>query len=199
METKQKTVTVEIPEGKMAVTERIKTIYDAQCELEQRAERGDSEARQLIKEYNSVNTSETSDDIVAYMQLRIITAALNEGWKPQFVNGGKRWCPYFSLLSKNEIDNMSDEDKDNRKLLLCGGSAYGVLPCCCSESYILYADRTISNACVGSRLVLKTFALGMYALQQFANEYIRFFIGDKASDAMPWREFEQKRKSSDNK
>ena len=59
METKQKTVTVEIPEGKMAVTERIKTIYDAQCELEQRAERGDSEARQLIKEYNSVNTSET--------------------------------------------------------------------------------------------------------------------------------------------
>ena len=48
MEKEKKTVTVEIPEGKMAVTERIKTIYDAQCELEQRAERGDSEARQLI-------------------------------------------------------------------------------------------------------------------------------------------------------
>lgn len=199
METKQKTVTVEIPEGKKAVTERIKTLYDAQYELEQRAGRGDCEVRQLIKEYNSVNTEETSDDIVAYMQLRIITAALNEGWKPQFVKGEKRWCPYFRLLSKDEIDNMSDEDKDSRKLLLCGGSAYGVSPYCCPESYILYADMTISNACVGSRLVLKTFALGMYALYQFASIYARFYIGDKASDAMPWREYEQKHKSSGNK
>lgn len=62
METKQKTVTVEIPEGKKAVwneqgvlqlvdeekanepkpvTERIKTFYDARCELEQWAERGE--------------------------------------------------------------------------------------------------------------------------------------------------------------
>ena len=141
METKQKTVTIEIPEGKKAVwneqgvlqlvddpkdiTERIKTLYDAQCELAQWAERGDCEAKQLIEEYNSVQTEGTSDDIVAYLQLRIITAALNEGWKPQFKEDEVRWFPFLVLWSKDEIDNMSDEEKDNRQLLQWDYSAYG--------------------------------------------------------------------------
>mgnify|MGYP006345717665 CR=1 FL=1 len=143
MEKEKKTVTVEIPEGKKVVwneqgvlqlvdeeeakkpkevTERIKTLYDAQCELAQWAERGDCEAKQLIEEYNSVQTEETSDDIVAYLQLRIITAALNEGWKPQFKEDEVRWFPYFILWTKDEIDNMSDEEKDKEKLLLWSGS-----------------------------------------------------------------------------
>lgn len=220
METKQKTVTVEIltveiPEGKKAVwneqgilqlvddepkdiTERIKTLYDAQCELAQRAERGDCLAHQLIEEYNSVNTSETSDDIVAYMQLRIIAAALNEGWEPQFTEDERRWYPYFVLWSKDKIDNMSDEDKDNRELLLWGGSALSGTTCGSSFS-VSNTIWSYASASLGSRLALKTEALATYAGRQFASVYARFFIGEKASDAMPWREYEQKRKSSGNK
>lgn len=219
METKQKTVTIEIPEGKKAVwneqgilqlidddkkanepkdvTERIKTLYDALSELEQRAGRGDCDARQLIKEYNSVNT-ETSDDIVACMQLRIITAALNEGWKPQFKEDEVRWFPYFILWSKDEIDNMSDEEKDDKQLLLWGGAACGGAFCgsSCSTSNLGWA---YANANIGSRLALKSEALATYAGRQFASVYARFYIGDKAKDAMPWREYEQKHESSDNK
>ena len=82
METKQKTITVEIPEWKKAVwneqgilqlvddkeanepkdiTERIKTFYDAMCELDRRAKLGDCEAKQLIEEYDSENISDASD------------------------------------------------------------------------------------------------------------------------------------------
>lgn len=219
METKKKTVTVEIPEGKKAVwneqgvlqlvddkeanepkevTERIKTLYDAQCELAQWAERGDCEAKQLIEEYNSVQTEETSDDIVAYLQLRIITAALNEGWKPQFKEDEVRWFPYFILWSKDEIDNMSDEEKDDKQLLLWGGYAYdGAF--CGSSSSNSSDGWTTATAYFGSRLALKTEALATYAGRQFASVYARFYIGDKAKDAMPWREYEQKHESSDNK
>ena len=220
METKQKTITVKIPEGKKAVwneqgvlqlvdddkkanepkpvSERIKTFYDAQCELEQWAELGDCEARQLIKEYNSVNTEETSDDIVAYMQLRIITAALNEGWKPTFKEGEMRWYPYLILWSKDEIDNMSDEEKDNRQLLQWDYSAYGGRICGSSYS-ISHVSGKRASASVSSRLSYKTPYLAMYAGHQFASIYARYFIGDKAIGAMPWREFEEKHKSSDNK
>ena len=219
MEKEKKTVTVEIPEGKKAVwneqgilqlvdeeeakkpkevTERIKTIYDAQCELEQRAELGDCLAHQLIEEYNCLNSEETSTDLLAYLQLRIITAALNEGWKPQFTEDERRWYPYFVLWSKDEIDNMSDEDKDNRELLLWGGSAYGGSSCGSSFSNSYYG-WTNARANFGSRLALKTEALATYAGRQFASVYARFYIGDKASNAMPWRDYEQMYKSSDNK
>lgn len=212
MEKEKKTVTIEIPEGKKAVwneqgilqlvddkeanepkevTERIKTLYDAQCELAQWAERGDCEAKQLIEEYNSVQTEETSDDIVAYLQLRIITAALNEGWKPQFKEDEVRWFPYFILWSKDEIDNMSDEEKDDKQLLLWGGGASSGTYC--GSSYSGSDDGWAnSDAVLGSRLALKTEALATYAGRQFASVYARFYIGERAKDAKPWREFKAK-------
>lgn len=215
METEKKTVTVEIPEGKKAVwneqgvlqlvddepkdtTKRIKTLYDAQCELAQRAERGDCLAHQLIEEYNCLNSEETSTDLLSYMQLRIITAALNEGWEPQFKEEEVRWYPYFILWSKDEIDNMSDEDKDDKQLLLWGGAANGGT-ICGSSSSSSGNGWAAAYAHIGSRLALKTEALATYAGRQFASVYARFFIGEKASDAMPWRDYEEMRKSSDNK
>lgn len=201
------TIQIDVPEGKKAVwneqgilqlvddepkevTERIKTIYDAQCELAQWAERGDCEAKQLIEEYNNLNSEETSTDLLAYMQLRIITAALNEGWEPQFTEDERRWYPYFVLWSKDEIDNLSDEDKDNRGLLLWGGHANCGTICGSSCSYSSYY-WTYTNATFGSRLALKTEALAAYAGRQFASVYARFYIGDKASNAMPWRDYKR--------
>lgn len=213
METEKKTVTVEIPEGKKAVwneqgvlqlvddepkdiTERIKTFYDAYSELAQRAELGDCLAHQLIEEYNCLNSEETSTDLLSYMQLRIITAALNEGWEPQFKEEEVRWYPYFTLWSKDEIDNMSDENKDNKHLLLWGGYANNGTFCGSSCSYSCFG-WTNATAFIGSRLAYKTEALATYAGRQFASVYARFFIGEKASDAMPWREVEGKEEPAD--
>lgn len=207
METEKKTVTVEIPEGKKAVwneqgvlqlvddepkdiTERIKTLYDAQCELAQRAEHGDNEAKQLIEEYNKVETEKATTDLVAFLQLRIITAALNEGWKPQFTEDERRWYPYLVLWTKEEIDAMSDEEKDDNQLLLWGGDADAGASCGSSSSRS-YFGWTITTAYLGSRLPYKTEALATYAGRQFASVYARFYVGDKARDAKPWREFEE--------
>ena len=105
MENKTKKVEIEIPAGKEVkwvngvltlvdakpqdVTKRIKTFDDAIRELGDR--------HPLVEQYHIVKGSFKGtggiEDLEAYLKLRIITEALNEGWKPQFTKGERRW--YF--------------------------------------------------------------------------------------------------------
>lgn len=135
METKK--VEIEIPAGKKAVwvngvltlvdekpqdvTERIKTFEDALDELEVRAANGDNKAKMLYDDWHNVTTD--SDDLIAYLQLRIITAALNEGWEPQFTKGERRWYFWYDLITKEQYDKLSAEDK-SRVVGRGGGVAY---------------------------------------------------------------------------
>ena len=96
-------IEIEIPEGKKAewvnsvltlvdddVKVRIKTFEDACNEL--------GENHQYVRAYREwmrISYVEC-EDVAAYMKLRIITAALNEGWEPQFVKGELRWYVWFS-------------------------------------------------------------------------------------------------------
>ena len=111
MENKTKKVEIEIPVGKVAkwvdgvltlvdekpkdVTERIKTFADACCEL--------GFDHPLVKAYDNYMSlahklNKDDYDVVAYLKLRIITEALNEGWKPQFTKGERRWYFWYDLL-----------------------------------------------------------------------------------------------------
>lgn len=170
------------------ITERVKTLYDAQKELESRADKGDDKARQLIEEYNAVDTSKASIDLVTYLQLRIITSALNEGWEPELKEDEQKWRPYFIPWTRDGLYNISDEEKDTIMLLLWGGSA--IHGSYCGFSY-WDAGWTYADANIGSRLVYKTKALAAYAGRQFVDVYARFFIGKRAKGAKPWREFEE--------
>ncbi len=217
METRLKTFTVSIPEGKRAVwneqgilqlvdekkanepkdvTERIKTFYDAYSELTQMANHNFLPAQKLIKDYGSARRMGMSDDIVAYMQLRIIICALNEGWTPQFTENERRWYPYFTLWTEDELKDKSDEWKDDRQLLRWGGNASDGSLCgvAYSSSYYSWSN---APACIGSRLAYKTKALATFAGLTFAPVYARFFLGDKAKGLKPWREVEGKEEPAD--
>lgn len=104
-----KEITLQIPEGKKAewingtltlvddkprdITECIKTFEDACEEL--------GEEHQYVKAYREwmrVSFAEC-EDVTAYLKLRIICAALNEGWVPRYTDGGKKWSPYFIVDS----------------------------------------------------------------------------------------------------
>ena len=85
------------------IMERIKTFDDAFKEL--------GEHHPLVKEYHKrhlflEDDSDISSDLVAYLKLRIITAALNEGWTPQFTEDEYRYFPWFWLYTKEEIAAM---------------------------------------------------------------------------------------------
>ena len=154
------------------ITNRIKTFEDACNEL--------GSSHSLVLAYQNTNlrdeeVAKPNKDIIAYMKLRIIVAALNEGWKPQFIPGEYRWFPYFILYTKDEIDKMDEETKARVVFRSnSNASAYGGV----SFAHSGY-DSAYVYATIGSRLAFKTEELAEYAGKQFAEIYADFMLGWK--------------------
>lgn len=152
------------------ITERIKTFEDACKEL--------GSDHPLVLAYQNTNLRDAevandNKDIIAYMKLRIIVAALNEGWEPQFIPGEYRWSPYFVLYTKDEIDEM-DEKTRARVVFrsVSNASAFGGVSFALSSYDSAYVDASI-----GSRLAFKTDDLAEYAGKQFIEIYADFMLG----------------------
>lgn len=124
---------------------------------------------------------EKVDDIAAFLKLRIITAALNEGGEPQFTPDEKRWYPWFNLYTQEEIDRMSEEEKKEVGLLLWGGGARNGSRC--GLAFAISVGAWSSSASYfGSRLAFKSEELADYAGRQFIEIYADFcFKPDKSN------------------
>ena len=109
------------------------------------------------------------------MKLRIITAALNEGWTPQFVEDERRYYPYFHICSEEEIIRMSKEEKSrvvyrsSYNAIAYGGVSYASA----------YNDSAYVLASIGSRLAFKTNELAEYAGKQFIDLWADFCLTKK--------------------
>lgn len=154
------------------VRERIRTFEDAMAEL------GDKNP--LVIQYNEIfdNFSEgaaaqNSSDIIAYLKLRIICAALNEGWEPQFTEDEWRYYPYFWLYTQKEIDEMEADEKQERRLMSAGGFQTEYAGFAAADSY--YAP-SIAVATFGSRLCLKSDTLAVYCGKQFIDLWADFYL-----------------------
>ena len=91
-------------------------------------------------------------DMLAYMKLRIITAAINEGWEPKFTENEWRYYPWFYLFTEEEYSRFSEEKKQRCVLRACSYAyAYGglVWPSAVGAS-------TNSNSSVGTRLAFES-------------------------------------------
>lgn len=152
------------------ITERIKTFEDACKEL--------GSDHPLVLAYQNTNLRDAevandNKDIIAYMKLRIIVAALNEGWEPQFIPGEYRWSPYFVLYTKDEIDEM--DEKTRARVVYRSSSDADALG---GVSYAYsFHDSAYVNAYIGSRLAFKTDDLAEYAGKQFIEIYADFMLG----------------------
>lgn len=145
------------------ITERIKTFDDAYQAL------GENHpyCRAFDNYGYAVKDTDVKDDsdIWAYLKLRIICAALNEGWEPQFTEDEYRYYPYFYLYTQEEIDRMDEDDKE--QLLHVGGHASDGARCGLSYAASHYAFSH-SSPSIGARLAFKTRELAKYAGTQFA-------------------------------
>lgn len=164
-------IELEVPKGKVAkwvngvltlvdeekpknVMERIKTFEDACRELGIDADEWMNDREDLGLE----------PDIVAYMKLRIIVAALNEGWKPKFTTDEYRYYPYFYLYTKEEVEELDEEKR--KEIWLWGGSSSSGAFCGLSAAYSNRVWAT-SSSNVSARLVLKSKELAEYCGKQF--------------------------------
>lgn len=159
----------------LPATERVKTYEDAVWEL--------GNDHPLVEAASSAEwrfTNSEDKDIIAYLKLRVIVAALNDGWKPQFVPGELRWYPWYELISKDEYDAMSEDEKQERR---CVGRSYGnaYADGGLVFSYAVYAS-SYSVAFIGSRLAFKSEALAEYAGKQFAELFANFCFIPKSDE-----------------
>ena len=164
-----KKIEIEVPNGKKPewvngvltlvdekpqnVMERVKTFKDACNELGIEHDKWVQDKKDLGLEA----------DVIAYLKLRIIAAALNEGWKPQFTTDEYRYFPWFYLYTQSEIDEMSEEEKSRVVFRsVYNASAGGGVACADT-----YSDSSNAVTSIGSRLAFKTRELAEYAGRQF--------------------------------
>lgn len=141
------------------VTERIKTFEDACDALGLDAFTEEERYENLMP------------DEVAYQKLRLICAALNEGWQPKFTETEVRWYPWHWLYTQDEIDRMDADERAERHMMMAGdyeteyaGFAY---------AYSLGAPSN-ADADFGSRLCLKSETLADYCGKQFISLWADF-------------------------
>ena len=154
---KSKKLEIEIPEGKTAVwrngiltlidepekdvRKRIKTFEDACHEIGIDAEAWNRDKISLGLE----------PDVLAFLKLRIIVKALNEGWEPRFTEDECRYYPWFILYTGEEYNKLDEEEK-SRVVYRSYSYAYafgGV-----SYAYALY-DSSSTGAYIGVRLAFR--------------------------------------------
>lgn len=161
---------------KKPVTERVKTFEDACKEL-------GIDAEAIQQQWQDAGI--TMLDEVAYQKLRIITAALNEGWEPEFKEDEYRYYPYCILYTKAEIEQKDDEWKDEHNLQLWSGSGYSVsgAKCglACAYSYDAWSN---ANAYLSARLAHKTEELAIYSGKQFTELWANYTTG---KEVQSWR------------
>ena len=143
------------------ITERIKTFDDAYKAL--------GESHPYVVQYDQIfaclmdGEEEIPKDIIAYLKLRIIAAALNEGWEPRFAKKEKRYSSCFVSYTQKEIGETDEEQKSHVAFRSSSNADASVGIACMSTIY----DSSDAIASIGSRLVFKSSELAKYAGEQF--------------------------------
>ncbi len=198
---KKETIQVEIPAGKKAawvdgflklvdteeeqkkderpITERVKTFEDACNEL--------GENHKLVQQFKAIQEAIAEDkEATAYFKLGIITAALNEGWKPDFTNNEEyRYYPYLCLWSKEELEQKTDAWKDERNLQLWIGGGRSNYGANCGLAFAnSYNAWSAATADFSARLAHKTEELAIYSGKQFTELWANYTTGKEVTS---WR------------
>lgn len=161
------------------ITERVKTFEDACKEL--------GEDHKLVQQFKAIQEAIAEDkEATAYFKLGIITAALNEGWEPDFTNDDEyRYHPYLCLWTKEELEDKDEAWKDDHNLQLWvgGGSSSTGANCGLASAYSNLA-WSYAAASISARLAHKTEELAIYSGKQFTELWTNYTTGKEATS---WR------------
>ena len=161
------------------ITERVKTFEDACKEL--------GEDHKLVQQFKAIQEAIAEDkEATAYFKLGIITAALNEGWEPDFTNDDEyRYYPYLCIWTKEEMEDKNEAWKDEHKLQMSVGGGFSDSGAACGlafeESYDSWSN---SYALLSARLAHKTEKLAIYSGKQFTELWANYATGKEVTS---WR------------
>lgn len=153
------------------ITERVKTFDDAVREL--------GEDHPHVNAYRAcsetLDSPEYDRDLLAYLKIRIVVTALNEGWEPKFTEDEYRYAPWFYLYTQEEIDKLDDEDRgrvvgrSDHNANASAGVAYSYSDYASSGSFTFH----------GGRLCFKNRELAEYAGKQFIDIWSDYVLNQR--------------------
>lgn len=173
--------TTETKKDNRPITERVKTFEDACKEL--------GEDHKLVQQFKAIKTAIAEDkEATAYFKLCIITAALNEGWKPDFTNDEEyRYYPWLCLWTNEELEQKTDAWKDERNLQLWSGGGNSYDGAVCGLAFAVSNDAwSFADAYISARLAHKTEELAIYSGKQFTELWANYTTGKEVTS---WRNF----------
>lgn len=173
-----KTINIQVPEGKTnlvavdkvdnrPVTERIKTFEDA------------VKATGMKLPLDNNQLSCLPKDVVAYMKLRIIAAALNGLTEetldefPKLTIDEWRWYPMLNLYTKAGIENTIEEIRASG-VMFSSDTRYNSY--CGIATDNLYAYDIKSTANFTARLAVKSYELAQYFGKQFIDIWADYLV-----------------------
>lgn len=146
------------------IKERVKTFDDAVAIL--------GNDNQAVIDYYAIADKTCTEDILAFAKLRVISEALNEGWKPKFDGDEFRYYPWFYIYTKEEYEELDEDEKKACRVVgrsNDNSGAYGGL-------VFAHAHYASSYSGYGSRLAFKTRELGEYCGKQFIDIWEKFLF-----------------------
>lgn len=149
---------------------RIKTFHDAYCEL--------GNKHPFVQAYRTAKFNiKGNTDVIAYLKLRIICAALNEGWKPKFDEDEHRYYTWFNFYTKEEYERFNEDDKKACRVV---GRSYSDTYAFGSLNYIkAYYASSFSSSYNVSQFAFKTRELAEYCGKQFIDIWADYLFSYK--------------------
>ena len=182
---KSKKLEIEIPEGKTAVWRNgvLTLIDEPEKEVRERIKTFEDACREIGIDAEAWNRDKISlglePDVLAFLKLRIIVKALNEGWEPRFTEDECRYYPWFILYTGEEYNKLDEEEKSR---VVCRSSYDAVALGGVSCAYAL-SDSSYTYAYIGVRLAFKTSELAAYCGRQFLDIWADFvFLPEEKSE-----------------
>lgn len=128
----------------------------------------------LVQVYrnNKYLQEDSEKDVLAYLKLRIITAAINDGWEPKFTEDEIRWFPWFYIYTAEELKELSDEERKR----VVGRAGYNAS----SDGGLLSSSAgsasSYSGTKFGVRLAFESEEKADYAGRKFIDIYADYLL-----------------------
>lgn len=128
----------------------------------------------LVRELLSAEDSEiVVSDTIAFLRLRVVCAALNERWQPQFTLEEKTYNPWFIMLPNEEYDKLTEENK-KQYTVTKDGHRYGF------GGVVTNKEASTNHPTAnGKSLTFKSEELAEYAGKYFLSEWLEYVYYDR--------------------
>lgn len=141
------------------ITDKIKTFVDAVEMLGMN--------NQSVKDYLNLSERQCAKDIIAFARLKVITNALNEGWKPKYDILDGSYYTSFDMINKEEYERLNEDEKNKCIVFDIPNQ----------EKIFALVSSKLSVACEGYKLAFKSRELAEYCGQQFINIWKDYLFG----------------------